>query len=87
MPGDAWLNIQVLHNPRQVALIDGFWAVVGSTNLDARSFGWKDEVNVAMPDAGVVLRQEHDFEEDLKSSRQVSYAQWKSRPLWKWLRS
>ena len=66
----------------KVTLIDSLWCVVGSTNFDSRSFGLNDEVNVAIPDSGVFNRLEEDFETDLKSSRQVSYAQWKHRPLW-----
>src|SRR5262249_13612697 len=31
----------------KIALIDGYWAVVGSTNFDSRSFGLNDEINVA----------------------------------------
>ena len=33
----------------KIALFDGKWAVAGSTNLDSRSFGLNDEVNVADP--------------------------------------
>ena len=29
-------------------IVDGKWSVVGSTNLDNRSFGLNDEVNVAI---------------------------------------
>ncbi len=66
----------------KITLIDGLWAVVGSTNFDSRSFGLNDEVNIAMPDAAVAQRLERDFENDLKSSRPVSYQQWKRRPIW-----
>ncbi len=66
----------------KIVLIDDLWAVVGSTNLDSRSFGLNDEVNVAMPDPQLVSRLEQDFEADLKSSRPISYAQWKRRPIW-----
>ena len=63
-------------------LVDGVWGVVGSTNLDSRSFGLNDEVNVAMPDPGVARRLERDFDEDLRSSREISYEEWKRRPVW-----
>jgi cardiolipin synthase len=63
-------------------IVDGRWAVVGSTNLDSRSFGLNDEVNVAMPDPTVARRLEQDFQNDLRQSRQVSYEQWKRRPIW-----
>lgn len=66
----------------KIALIDGVWAVVGSTNFDSRSFGLNDELNVAVIDSGVVQRLEQDFQNDLKSGRQVSYPEWKHRPFW-----
>ena len=33
-------------------MIDGRWAVVGTTNIDNRSFEHNDEVNVAFRDRG-----------------------------------
>ena len=62
--------------------VDGVWAVTGSTNLDSRSFGLNDEVNVAIPDAAVAKRLDQDFESDLRESRPVGYEQWKRRPIW-----
>jgi cardiolipin synthase len=66
----------------KIALVDGKWAVVGSTNLDSRSFGLNDEVNVAIPDPAVVARLEQDFSRDLGRSSQMSYDEWKRRPFW-----
>jgi cardiolipin synthase A/B len=66
----------------KITLIDGLWAVAGSTNFDSRSFGLNDEVNVAIPDAGVANRLEQDLQNDLKTSMAVSYDQWKRRPIW-----
>ncbi|HEY1337605.1 MAG TPA: phospholipase D-like domain-containing protein [Bryobacteraceae bacterium] len=66
----------------KITLVDGSWAVVGSTNLDSRSFGLNDEVNVAIPDRTVTARLESDFQNDLRSSRRISYDQWKHRPWW-----
>lgn len=65
----------------KILLIDGTWAVAGSTNLDSRSFGLNDEVNVAMPDAGVTGRLEEDFAKDLQHSREVHYEEWKHRSI------
>jgi cardiolipin synthase len=64
----------------KITLVDGKWAVAGSTNLDSRSFGLNDEVNVAMPDPSIVARLEQDFRRDLTQSRPMSYEEWKSRP-------
>jgi cardiolipin synthase len=66
----------------KIALFDGKWAIAGSTNLDSRSFGINDEVNVAMPDPAVVARLEEDFQRDLARSREMTYEQWKKRPFW-----
>jgi cardiolipin synthase A/B len=63
----------------KIALFDGQWAVAGSTNLDSRSFGLNDEVNVAMPDPAVVARLEQDFQHDLARARRISYEEWKRR--------
>jgi cardiolipin synthase len=66
----------------KIALIDGVWALAGSTNLDSRSFGINDEVNVAMPDPAVVARLEEDFQRDLARAHEMTYEQWKNRPFW-----
>lgn len=66
----------------KIALFDSKWAIAGSTNLDSRSFGINDEVNVAMPDPAVVARLEEDFQRDLARSREMTYEQWKNRPFW-----
>jgi cardiolipin synthase A/B len=64
----------------KVLLVDGLWTVVGSTNMDSRSFGLNDEVNVAMFDPVVAQHLEQDFQNDLTQSSEVSYEQWKRRP-------
>jgi cardiolipin synthase len=61
--------------------IDGLWAVAGSTNFDLRSFALNDELNLAIPDPEVAKRLESDFADDLKVSRQISYEEWKKRPV------
>jgi len=67
-------------------LIDGAWAVIGSTNIDSRSFGLNDEINVAISDAEVAQRLEQDFQSDVAKSHRVSYEEWRRRPLWQRLR-
>ncbi|HUS06602.1 MAG TPA: phospholipase D-like domain-containing protein [Bryobacteraceae bacterium] len=62
-------------------VVDSLWSVVGSTNLDSRSFGINDEVNIALLDAGIARRLEQDFETDVKSSQEISYQQWKNRSV------
>ena len=62
-------------------MIDGRLAVVGTTNIDNRSFEHNDEVNVAFRDPEVVTRLTRDFEADLGQSEEVTYERWRQRPL------
>ena len=61
--------------------IDGVWSTVGSTNLDHRSFGLNDEINVVIYDAHVARQLEEIFDRDLAHSRPVTYQAWASRGL------
>jgi cardiolipin synthase len=61
--------------------VDSIWATIGSTNFDNRSFALNQEVNLTVHDSGVARRLEQIFEEDLKYSKQISYAEWKSRGI------
>ncbi|GAC1365184.1 MAG: hypothetical protein NVSMB3_13740 [Acidobacteriaceae bacterium] len=65
----------------KILLIDGLWSVVGSTNLDFRSFGINDEVNMAVRGRNTAQRLESDFAADLANSRKLSYEEWLHRPL------
>jgi cardiolipin synthase len=63
-------------------VVDDLWAVVGTTNLDNRSFEHNDEVNVVIRDAGVSARLTQDFDRDLSYSREITLHDWRRRPLW-----
>lgn len=65
----------------KVLIIDGLWSVVGSTNLDYRSFGINDEVNLAVRGKGMAARLEHDFVTDIANSRKLTYEEWLRRPV------
>jgi cardiolipin synthase A/B len=65
----------------KVLMVDGVWAVTGTTNLDNRSFEHNDEVNVAALDASVAARLHQDFESDLQASDEVRLSEWEARPL------
>jgi cardiolipin synthase len=65
----------------KITIIDGIWSVVGSTNLDNRSFGINDEVNLAVLDSQVAARLTEDFEGDASHSRRITLAEWKKRSL------
>ena len=61
--------------------VDEVWAVVGTTNIDNRSFEHNDEVNVALRDAAVTERLHRDFEADLQASDEITSAVWHARPF------
>ena len=62
-------------------MVDGVWAVIGTTNIDNRSFEHNDEVNVAFREQGVTARLCQDFEADLAASDEVTMDEWIARPL------
>ncbi len=66
----------------KVLIADSEWAVLGTTNIDNRSFEHNDEVNVAMHDPAVAARLLQDYERDLASSDEITLERWRQRPLW-----
>jgi cardiolipin synthase len=66
----------------KVLVIDGLWAVLGTTNIDNRSFEHNDEINVGLRDTAVAARLLEDYERDLHDSREVTADDWRRRPLW-----
>ena len=65
----------------KVLVVDGLVASVGSTNFDERSFRLNDEASLNVYDAAFAAHQVEVFELDLKSSRRISIAEWRDRPL------
>ena len=63
----------------KVLLVDGRWAVVGSTNIDNRSFGLNDEVNLLVLDQGLGVQLRQAFEDDLAHSDTLDLASWRRR--------
>lgn len=66
----------------KVLMVDGEWAVLGTTNMDNRSFEHNDEVNLAMRDATVAARLMDDYRRDVDTSDEITLAQWRARPVW-----
>jgi cardiolipin synthase len=62
-------------------MVDGVWALIGTTNVDNRSFEHNDEVNVAFREPTVTARLERDFEADLAASDEITLESWARRPL------
>ncbi|MBM3820522.1 MAG: cardiolipin synthase B [Acidimicrobiia bacterium] len=60
-------------------IVDDVWAVIGTTNLDNRSFEHNDEVNVAFREAAVTARLRRDFESDLAASDEITARAWAAR--------
>jgi cardiolipin synthase len=65
----------------KILLVDGLWAVVGTTNIDNRSFEHNDEVNVAIRDRSIVNRLTTDFRCDLQHSHETTLTDWERRPI------
>jgi cardiolipin synthase A/B len=62
-------------------MVDDAWAVIGTTNMDNRSFEHNDEVNVALMESHVAARLRQDFEADVSASDAITLDAWKRRPL------
>lgn len=74
------LHGQTLH--AKTAVVDGFYAHVGSFNLDRWSYDRNLEVVAMTLDPGVGRALEAVFDHDLTHSVEVELAQWQERGLW-----
>jgi cardiolipin synthase len=66
----------------KVLVVDGLWAVIGTTNMDNRSFEHNDEVNVAMLDREVAARLLEDYRRDIETCDAITLDRWRGRPRW-----
>jgi cardiolipin synthase len=66
----------------KVLIVDGLWSVIGTTNIDNRSFEHNDEINLALQDSDVAARLLQDFERDIADSEEITLERWRARPLW-----
>ncbi len=57
------------------------WANVGSSNLDHRSMGLDDEINVAVRDPALVGELAQQFLDDLDRSKEFDLDRWRQRTL------
>lgn len=62
-------------------VVDELWSIVGSANLDNRSFGRDDEVFLAVRDAGLARAIIAEFEGDLAASSRVDLRDWSRRSI------
>ena len=62
-------------------IVDDLLVSVGSTNFDNRSFRLNDEATLNILDANFAKEQTAIFETDLTNSHQVTFDEWRARPL------
>jgi cardiolipin synthase A/B len=67
------------HN--KLMVVDDYWVSVGSTNFDNRSFRLNDEANLNVFDEAFAREQARVFDQDRGRSKEVTLAQWRSRPI------
>ncbi|HWR68881.1 MAG TPA: phospholipase D-like domain-containing protein [Desulfomonilia bacterium] len=65
----------------KTAVIDGVWSTVGSTNLDYWSLLSDDEANAVVLSSEFAAEMERTFANDLVESHQITWEEWKKRPL------
>lgn len=72
-------DASILH--AKSVLVDDYVSVVGSTNMDYRSFHWNAECNVVVLSDRVAASMRAAFENDLVGSYRITKAAWRARPL------
>jgi cardiolipin synthase len=66
----------------KVLIVDELWSVIGTTNIDNRSFEHNDEINLAMRDPEVAARLLRDYEADSRACEEITLERWQHRPWW-----
>lgn len=64
----------------KVLVVDACWSLLGSTNIDHRSFALNDEVNLLVVGADLGAQLQRTFEDDLLHSQALDIASWRRRP-------
>lgn len=70
---------EILHS--KVAVIDGVWSAVGSSNFDYRSVVFNDEVDVVVIGTKTGQQLEQMFEDDLRKAKRIDLEEWGNRPF------
>ncbi|MGL4412335.1 MAG: cardiolipin synthase [Bacteroidales bacterium] len=65
----------------KTVIIDDYLSIVGSVNLDFRSFEHNFELNSFIYDSEVASKMKHIFSEDQRHSTRLTLTEWKARPL------
>ncbi len=64
----------------KTATIDGRWTTIGTANIDRLSLTGNYEINMEFLDAGLAAEMETIFANDSSIARELSLAEWNSRP-------
>ena len=67
---------------QKLLLVDGAWAVLGTTNMDNRSFELNDEINVAFQGPNMTSTFQDIYDADLDSAQELSLEDWRRRSPW-----
>lgn len=70
----------MIHSKTMV--VDGMFSIVGTSNLDSRSFRINNEVDLSVYDEAFGAEMDRVFLEDLKKSKPYTLEQFKQRSLW-----
>ena len=70
---------EMLHS--KVAVVDGVWTIIGSSNFDRRSVIFNDEVDSVVLGRETGRQIEAMFEDDFKQAVPIELAKWEDRPL------
>lgn len=62
-------------------VVDGEIAIVGTANMDIRSFDLNFEVNAIVYDVEIAKQVRDAFLEDVENSNEIQFAAWKKRPF------
>jgi len=62
---------------------DGLLSVIGTANMDHRSFDLNFEVNALVYDTVIAEQMRKQFFEDLKQAKQINIKKWMARPLYR----
>ncbi len=69
----------ILHG--KTTIIDSYYTIIGSSNLDPRSFNFNYECNFGILDEEISREMMDGFRRDLLTSREINLDEWKRRSL------
>lgn len=75
---------QVLH--QKTVVVDGEWSILGSANIDIRSFRINHEVSVDVLGRDFAERMEDVYRGDVAGSKRIDPVEWARRPRREWLK-